>query len=492
MKIKIFLMSAFILLSLQSCNNWLDVTPKDTIDEEDMFKVATGYRNALNGIYQQLSSNSLYGKELSWGMLDVLGQTYTPYTLGSGHAYHLLANKYDYKSEKTKPYIESVWTKTYNTIANCNNIVGRIEDENKSKFKGGQLEKDMIKGEVIAIRAFLHLDMLRLFAAAPIIGSQEAYIPYYDKYPSLGESNISVKEVLVKVIADLKVAQALVKPFDADSENDRTLLFGINRFFIASSSLEENQKKELFYMYRGYRMNYYAITAMLARAYNYSSEHELAEIEAQKVIDASISGGSSFKLFGFTTSEESKSNRKLTDDLIFTLANSKLQENYLPYYVGAGDDYTHTPLYLNINGLFNDGADSRKNLYDTGDRGYRSLKNLAQAITSNNSKMCQDMVPIIRMSEMYFIIAESYAAKGDFVAANNAIDVVRVGRNCTKDGLWITDENSFRSELIREVRREFFGEGQLFYYYKKFNISTSWSMPEEAFILPRPESDIIN
>ena len=46
-----------------SCNAWLDVTPENAIADDDLFSTGFGYRNALNGIYTNLASDELYGKQ---------------------------------------------------------------------------------------------------------------------------------------------------------------------------------------------------------------------------------------------------------------------------------------------------------------------------------------------------------------------------------------------------------------------------------------------
>lgn len=492
MKIKIFFISAIMLLSFQSCSKWLDVSPKDTIAEEDFFKVGTGYRNALNGVYKQMSSSSLYGQELSWGMVDVLGQCYDVYDIYNLNPYYKLADDYDYTSKETKPYFESIWKTAYNTIANCNNIVGKIQDEPNSKFKGGELEKDLIQGEAIAVRAFLHFDILRLYGAAPIANDNEKYIPYYDKYPSLGAPRVSVKEALDKIIVDLKKAQEFVAQYDTTDLRRVQLLSTLHRFTAINI---KDITIDLFFTHRGYRMNYYAITAILARVYNYAGKHAEAAIEAQKVISAT---SENIPLFSFTTFEASKKDRKLTNDLIFTLSEPKLYDNYNTYYIGTKSG-TSTPLVLDNytddwNDLFSDKSDCRINLVEALNS-YGSItsnKNVPTKSTTEEAKMIEDMLPIIRMSEMHLIIAESHAANGDFVAAATAIDIVRMGRNCMKGQLSIYDFESFRSELISEANREFFGEGQLFFYYKKHNVKPSNMRNLNSFILPRPDAEEVN
>ena len=44
--------------------------------------------------------------------------------------------------------------------------------------------------------------------------------------------------------------------------------------------------KDVFFAFRGYRMNYYAITAILARVYFWNGEYELAYNEGKEVLDA--------------------------------------------------------------------------------------------------------------------------------------------------------------------------------------------------------------
>ena len=73
MKIKRYFFFSLLVL-FTSCSDWLDVTPKDIVDEEDLLKSHLGYRNALNGVYKQMGEIGMYGKELTWGFVDVLSK----------------------------------------------------------------------------------------------------------------------------------------------------------------------------------------------------------------------------------------------------------------------------------------------------------------------------------------------------------------------------------------------------------------------------------
>lgn len=65
-----------MLFSLSSCSDWFQVEPENEIAKEDLFSSYDGYRTALNGIYRTLSGATLYGENLSYGLISVMGQNY--------------------------------------------------------------------------------------------------------------------------------------------------------------------------------------------------------------------------------------------------------------------------------------------------------------------------------------------------------------------------------------------------------------------------------
>ena len=63
---------ALLLLSFYSCESWLNVTPSDRLSEEMLFNDREGFVKALNGVYIELNTNELYGRNLTAGALDVM------------------------------------------------------------------------------------------------------------------------------------------------------------------------------------------------------------------------------------------------------------------------------------------------------------------------------------------------------------------------------------------------------------------------------------
>ena len=471
MKIYKLIISIFLFVGLSSCNDWLNIEPKDTTTETDLFATGDGYRVALNGVYAQMAESSLYGQQLNWGFLDVIAHMYMLSELSSEYA---LSAKYSYTDEKVKSIIEGIWSKAYNNIANCNNIIQRIDNEPAGKFAEGEIEKNVIKGEALALRAYLHLDILRLFAPSMmnVEEDKQLYIPYVTTYPCTFQPYTSNQDVLNKAIADLKIAKELVGSYDLANI---VQLSPINR-------IENGGADDIFFAYRGYRMNYYAVCALLARVYNYAGMHQEAFNETEIVINALCDSYGS-KCFTFTPSYTLRNgNTKLYEEIIFCLSNDQLWTIYKPYYGGE------MSLYLNAwsaDDLFDDNSDIRKKLVTTLNYYPVSIKNVeASGTLANYSK---DIIPMIRLGEMYYIRAEYDNSKGQTDVAFEEMDVLRAGHSCTKGRL----SGDFNQALVNEARREFIGEGQLFFYFKKFNIypNSKYMTSELQFVLPRPDNE---
>ena len=139
MKNKILIGLVLFAFTLGSCDSWLDVAPDDQVNEETLFKTGEGYRTALNGVYKDLSVTSLYGREMTWGFLDVLAQCYDSWSINSGHIYDK-ALSYKYQDKEIKSLIQSIWSNSYNAVANCNNLFDRAQKEDPSKFAEGEEE----------------------------------------------------------------------------------------------------------------------------------------------------------------------------------------------------------------------------------------------------------------------------------------------------------------------------------------------------------------
>ncbi|MDE7127050.1 MAG: RagB/SusD family nutrient uptake outer membrane protein, partial [Bacteroidales bacterium] len=76
------------------------------------------------------------------------------------------------------------------------------------------------------------------------------------------------------------------------------------------------------------------------------------------------------------------------------------------------------------------------------------------------------MIPVLRMSEMYLIAAECYNASGDTDLAYRRLNTLRNARQTS------SVSTAIEANIEYEYIREFAGEGQLFWYYKRKNAQT--------------------
>ena len=88
--------------------------------------------------------------------------------------------------------------------------------------------------------------------------------------------------------------------------------------------------------------------------------------------------------------------------------------------------------------------------------------------TSPESATHLMMFPVIRLTEMRYIVAEYYARNGQFTEAYQELNDIRATRGLGE----LSNGSSFDefvSDLVEDARREWISEGQLFYLYKRLD-----------------------
>ena len=75
-KIRLVIFAGIVFLSTGCAKKWLELEPKSEVSADVLLRTPEGFSIALNGIYTSLSSSTLYGGELTHGMVDVLARCY--------------------------------------------------------------------------------------------------------------------------------------------------------------------------------------------------------------------------------------------------------------------------------------------------------------------------------------------------------------------------------------------------------------------------------
>lgn len=465
---------AFYSSIFTSCDDWLDVKPKTQIEGSDMFSTETGYKDALNGVYINISSASMYGREMTYGLVDVIGDVY--YTVNNNTTWQY-AKSHDYKNSSVETLINAVWQQSYRSISTLNEIISRLNQADKSLFS--QDNYNVIKGEALGLRGFLHFDLLRLFAPAPIVDANASAIPYVTTYSYEITPTSTVSETLDKVISDLETAADLLRASDP----------------VVTKREITTDNDNGYLMNRQFHMNYYAVTATLARAYLYKGDKTNARKYAQEVIDCGQYKWT--KVDDVATSVEANRDRTFTSEQIFALQIDNLDEYVTPALYGtqqfSANLITYYYWFYGIWPTATHSTDWRRVYFMTNQTTsassyYTSSKLWQEGMNSDYIKR----MPLIRLPEMYLILAECDLANAAFY-----LNTIRQNRGVTAPAN-VANENDAQDEITREYYREFFNEGQLFYRYKRINDAShfgGWYFTKAAFntdfyVLPIPEEEI--
>lgn len=465
-----------------SCDSWLEVKPYDKISEGELQKSEEGYQKMLNGIYIDLNSDALYGQSLSVEMIEVMGGAYAIGTDNSVWGNYKDLSNYQYGTEYWRNRLDQTWNKAYALILNCNKILENI-DQNQGLFTGGNYYA--VKGEALALRAMLHFDMLRLFGPVYAKDSDKKAIPYYNKQTNSPEPILTAKEVAEKVVADLEEARILLANDPVKTEG--TLM---------SSSQDGTSN---FMRYRALRLNYYAVEALLARVNLYMGNKTEAFKYATDVIKTADQGIFPFVDKSLVIGSPADPDRIFSSEVLFALTNtsrSKIHKNFydpsrLPNYVFRMDDNLMSNIVYGgaaTTGGYQDDYRYRANWIATGSNRY--FYKYSDMVA--NGSIQNTMIPMIRLGEMFLIAAES---QSDNLA--NGVQYV----NALRRNRGVANLQTLTSDLLKyEYIRELYGEGQLFYLYKRLNsdIITSSNANKNPkasdliFVVPLPDSETEN
>lgn len=473
-KLKFCIGILLILSTTAGCKKFLDLNPSDQVSAANLFKNPDGYHNALNGIYQMLADQKLYGCELTWGMNSALAQDYGPYYCGN----HEEFLSYSFTNINTSAVIISdVWKNAFHTIANCNKLIASAEQKDSSFFNLRNAEKQMIIGEATAVRALLHFEMLRLFAPSPKLNENARLIPYVDIYPNYVPAYLSTKDVLKRITTDLANAQSMLSQMDTV----------VNR-----AILEKRSGTSLIpvggthFNFRRNRLNYVGIHGLLAKVYLYAGDFINAKKEAEYV----------YKEFGpygrlpwwqfseeYEISSSSNKDNMMEKDLIISFYDRDLDKH-------VKDTRAIDFLNYQLN------TDELSQWYPDTERDYR--KYLIKSDNSSEKWLCKSrsdpasLIPVLRMSEIFYIYSECLFKEGSQPEALTVLNQVRNARG-KLDYFFADNEEDFYVELMAEYRREFITEGQTFFAHKRLNrdiITSTKQIPmDNKVVLPIPDKE---
>ena len=455
-----------LLCCITACNDWLEVAPQAEKEEAEMFEKEVGFRNVLIGAYIRMKSNNLYGEDLTYGSIEMLAQHWTNTDdLGK----YLKAYNYEQSVVETK--INSFYGNLYKVIADVNGLLNNI-DARKEMFEGNNFE--IIKGEALAIRAFCHFDVLRLFGPIPTNLPEGTILPYVTTVSIVPNRLVSYNDFTTKLLADLDEAERCLEG------NDPILTASIKELSTLEVAQDDN-----FLCDRQMRMNYYAVCALKARVQLWLGNKNEALKYAQKVIDAKDPNGNVMFRLGSAT-DCANGDLIFSSEHIFNLNVYNLSDFKI---IAANTFYTNSTALKYF--WASETTDIRrgkmwKEVYDNyWWTYYYYMTKYTQA--TNMPVWAKNSIPLFRLAEMYLIAMEC----GSIQNANDLYKEVCIARDITPVTFGSTEELS--ETLILEYNREFYGEGQAFYAYKRLGRSkifgTSTVGSALIYVLPLPKAE---
>lgn len=450
---------ASLCVALASCS-FLNIDAPGIVDREKMFSDEQGFRDALTGVYASLTSPALYGKELSFGFVDEVAQLYyndyekneTPLT----KTYDLRYNDTDVRRR-----INSIWEEAYHSIAAINSLLEYAETSSLPHIS-------QIRGEALALRAFVHFDLLRLFAPTADRNG-ETFLPYVKVFGKTPQAYLTVSDFCTLLIQDLDEAHALL-------EQD-----------MASSAP--------VYVDKG------AVEAMLARVFLWRGDYPHAEHYARKVLE---------KNYMLVREEQVKMlfmGYNARTECIWVLHAPKLYLDVKQILYPSLRTNKLNMVRSNYKEIFQvskftpTSNDYRFQAYFTQTGWGKTVVTLTKLYDKNydeTQKFQEGRVPgvnMIRLPEMYYILAEStYATrKEEALQALNAVITARGLRPLQLADIAAPEQ--FKRILLNEIIKEYWGEGQIFYAYKRLHMPMQGlngkihPATDGTYVLPIPEDE---
>ncbi|MGN7820503.1 RagB/SusD family nutrient uptake outer membrane protein [Chitinophaga sp. 22536] len=185
-----------------SCNHMLDVKPTDQVDGEDIFKSLSTVNRAVLGVYagwepeHTLRIGSVMADECRIGLKNAgvngSAQNLFRWAFAGGDA-----------------EIASPWTNAYQVINRANRILAGIDRVPVTDVAAEQ-QKQQLRAELLAIRAFEHFELYRSFSYAGVYQSDAPAVPYVTSADiNYKPSRPAAADFFRQLQSDLEVAIAI-------------------------------------------------------------------------------------------------------------------------------------------------------------------------------------------------------------------------------------------------------------------------------------------
>ncbi len=430
--------AAAVALTFSSCgSNFLDEDPYQDMDIEQAIQKPEDIQIALNGEYFVMGYYNLYGRTML-AMADISTDV-LDFSSTTNHFNSIFTYTYN----ENDGYLRGIWNDAYRVVDHSSRVIVKANQ----MLEAAPGDPTILDGlsQAHALRAMC------TFAIANI---------YAPRYEAANEDKLGAVLVETPIGLTQKVTRATLKD---------TYAYILKELNTAEQHIESGV------FTTAYMLNKSAIAALTARVYLYMGDFANAKTYAQKAIE--YRGGS----------------LALTADSYANMYDELEQAGEYIYTVAKGqDDYLSAnsinTLYSNYGYTVSERVQA---LYAEGD--YR--KDLVVREGGKFSKAVTH-VPVIRLSEMYLILAECEAQAGSTAASAEALlQVAQRNPAITSAADLPADKDALLAFIAEERQRELVQEGHRLFDVRRtketIQVSGGTATLEEGnYLFPIPTSEI--
>ncbi|MDH7463138.1 RagB/SusD family nutrient uptake outer membrane protein [Chitinophagaceae bacterium 26-R-25] len=236
------------LLTFSSCSkSWLDEKPMSAYSPTTLSD-SLGFEASATGLYNSLAAYLCWSNNQGWLCVWQVGTDIAysgqPEGIETPYYNYTLLNSTDGASNR-------VWTWCYQTINNCNVIIANVEDPS---LKGmTDASKKAIDGEARFFRAYCYNQLVQCFGKVPLVTKPITT-------PKTDFTRASVDSINALLVEDLSFGAANLPDIEAVKSNSKGKLYG--------------------------RANKYQAMQLLAETYLRMNKNDLAEQQAQAIINS--------------------------------------------------------------------------------------------------------------------------------------------------------------------------------------------------------------
>lgn len=453
-KLRDYILIGALLLAC-ACSDWLDVKPKTQMKEEVIYSTEQGFQDVLTGVYIQMANAGMYGKNMTMYIPEILARHWVSTEASSTDMLYVLSQG-DMTNAGAESLFKSLYKAYYACIGQLNDLLAHVENN------GGVLDErsyNYLRGEALGLRAFLHFDLFRLFGPIPdfkTVDTTALVIPYVEELTKDVEKlrPLPFTEVRDKIIRDLNEAEKLLN-HDA-----------------IKGSVAEIERKDYYTLNRSSRFNYYAVKAIQARFYQWFWQPERAT-------NCALAACERIRLC-------TETDPVFTSEVIFAVHNPLLQNTVRPLF--EGDEAVLQQKSADLKVFYEAGNNPDDIRYKTQGNNIWNANGLFMKYLKTDTYVAPNIVPVVRMSEMYLIAMENLPID----SAAQYFNKFRLARNmnATVEADFVT---SRAARIAREYHKDFVGEGVTYFYNKRksvysYTLPSFTVIPEGCYVIPLPKS----